>query len=145
MEYEERTVKRRRVTASSPSSPPPASSSSSSSVLTESYKRGYLTLARAEILIAPEYALLLTDTGDVSTPVSVNIKAYSGASRIQLTSQARKALPTFTAICAIPDQVRQLLDDCIKLESVLKYEKDSPACPIACHHATVSVMYPKEM
>ena len=141
MDCEERTVKRRRVIASSPSS---LRASSPTCIVTESYRRGYLTLAQAEIPVAPEYALVLTDTGDVSAPVLVSIKAYSGGSRIQLTSQARKALPTFTAIYAIPDQARQLLDDCIKLESVLKYDKDSPACPIACHHATVSGMYPKK-
>jgi E3 ubiquitin-protein ligase SHPRH len=126
MDMVERPSKRRRITASL------------SSTVSESYLRGYLTIAQAEFTIVHAQPCDAANHLDQNTsPTSVVIKKYSGASLLNLADHHRKQLPEWSIIESCTDQARQLLDECVKLESVLKYEKDSAACPLACYYATI--------
>jgi E3 ubiquitin-protein ligase SHPRH len=121
---DERDSKRRKLTPSS--------------VLSESHLRGYLTLAQAEYTVVPHDEPPSDEYTSPAYSRSVIIKSYSGAALIRLADQERKHWPAeWSIIESCTDHARQLLDDCVKLESVLKYDKDSTACPLACHSATI--------
>ena len=126
MDMVERPSKRRKVTASP------------SSTVSESYLRGYLTIAQAEFTIVPAQPCDAANNFNPNTsPTSVVIKKYSGVSILLLTDHNRKQLPEWSLIESCTDQESQLLDECVQLESALKYKSDSVACPLACHYATV--------
>jgi hypothetical protein len=130
MDLDGRTPKRRKVTPAPALLPRKA----------ESNPRGYLTLARAEFAIVAQDAPLehLDESTSPASPRSVEIRTYSGASLLSLSVAGSRRLEYWSIIESCTDSERQLLDECVRLAPVSKYDIDCTAGPVACHHATIT-------
>jgi E3 ubiquitin-protein ligase SHPRH len=124
--FDDRATKRRKVTPSR------------ILLVPETYQQGYLTLALAEFTIVPQLKTNVLDTATPELEVPVWLSSYSGASWVYLANRSRKSVLPCIIVAACTDQERQFLDDCVKLESLLKYNDNSPVTPLACYHATAT-------